>query len=53
VANPGMLQDAIKEFESVIAEETLATKVTSDTLSYSTTATIEGGELAISLQKAD
>ncbi len=47
------LQKTLVEFSEVIAEETLATDITSSRYSYETAVVIEGSELAISLQKAD
>lgn len=45
------LQGAIKEHEEAIATETLAQAVTGESYAYSTTVTIEGAELQISLEK--
>jgi isoleucyl-tRNA synthetase len=45
------LQAAIKEHETTIATETLATKLTEDTYSYTTSVKVEGSELHLSLAK--
>ena len=51
-ADDDVLKQAITDHKVTIEEETLTTEQVSDTLSYSTTATVEGMRLGISLQKA-
>jgi len=51
-ADDDLLKAAIAAHKATIEEETLTTEHVSDSLSYSTDATVEGMKLSISLQKA-
>jgi len=51
-ADDELLKVAIATHQTTIEEETLTTEQVSDALSYTTTATVEGMKLSISLQKA-
>lgn len=51
-ASDAVLVQAIKTFEKTITEETLTAELVSTSLEYSTTTTVEGMVLEISLQKA-